>query len=84
MGRPTRQNYEVCWLYNKSKCTHGKSLSCNGVNPEKDASIQELLGLGLEPAFEIIEIVYEGRDVALERESSGYSTTLIRGVHSQT
>lgn len=43
-------------------------LMCDGSNPVKDAWIQELKRLGMEPIMEIIEIVYEGRDAAFERE----------------
>jgi predicted GIY-YIG superfamily endonuclease len=43
-------------------------LSLDGANPKKDAWIQELLSLDLEPGIEIIEIVYEGKKAAYQKE----------------
>lgn len=43
-------------------------LLCDGRNKNKDAWMKELEELKLVPCFEIIEIVYEGRSHARERE----------------
>jgi GIY-YIG catalytic domain len=43
-------------------------LLCDGKNQDKDAWIKELSAMELEPLFEIIEVVYEGKAYARERE----------------
>lgn len=43
-------------------------LLCDGHNQDKDAWIKELSNLRLEPFFEIIEVIYEGKAYTRERE----------------